>query len=45
MTLVRRTLLSLALIATAFPALAQDKKELTIGATAGSNIEVLRQGR
>jgi D-methionine transport system substrate-binding protein len=44
MTLVRRTLLTLTLIATAFPALAQDKKELTIGATAGSNIEVLRLG-
>ena len=51
MTLARRTLLALALTAsataTAFFApvvQAQDKKEITIGATAGSNIEVLRQG-
>jgi len=47
MTLARRALLTLALTATAFavPLVhAQDKKELTIGATAGSNIEVLRQG-
>lgn len=47
MTLSRRTLLALALAASAFsvPVVhAQDKKALTIGATAGSNIEVLRQG-
>lgn len=46
----RRALLALSLIATALPwvhtpAQAQaNKKELVIGATAGSNIEVLRQG-
>jgi len=47
MTVARRTLLALALSASALstPLVhAQDKKELTIGATAGSNIEVLRQG-
>lgn len=47
MTVARRTLLALALSAWALstPLVhAQDKKELTIGATAGSNIEVLRQG-
>jgi D-methionine transport system substrate-binding protein len=47
MTVARRTLLALALSAAALstPLVhAQDKKELTIGATAGSNIEVLRQG-
>jgi len=47
MPLIRRSLLALALVATALPGLAQDKKdlkELTIGATAGSNIEVLRLG-
>ncbi|SEK24340.1 D-methionine transport system substrate-binding protein [Roseateles sp. YR242] len=48
MTLHRRLLLSLALVSTtwglAAPAHAQDKKELVIGATAGSNIEVLRLG-
>ena len=47
MTLARRSLLALALTASALstPLVhAQDKKEITIGATAGSNIEVLRQG-
>lgn len=47
MTIARRALLTLALSAAALsaPAVhAQDKKELTIGATAGSNIEVLRLG-
>ncbi len=45
MTLLRRSLLTFALALTAFTAIAQDnKKELTIGATAGSNIEVLRLG-
>ncbi|WP_431286012.1 MetQ/NlpA family ABC transporter substrate-binding protein [Roseateles chitinivorans] len=51
MTFARRTLLALALTASASAAVlfapvvqAQDKKEITIGATAGSNIEVLRQG-
>jgi D-methionine transport system substrate-binding protein len=44
MTLLRRTLITLTLAAAAVSAVAQDKKELTIGATAGSNIEVLRLG-
>lgn len=49
MTLARRTLLALALTASASTFFApvvqaQDKQEITIGATAGSNIEVLRQG-
>lgn len=44
MTLIRRTVLALALAASAATALAQEKKELVIGATAGSNIEVLRLG-
>lgn len=48
MTIVRRSLLALALsavAAAALPALAQTpKKELVIGATAGSNLEVLRLG-
>jgi len=45
MNLLRRSLISLALVAAAAPALAQaTKKELVIGATAGSNIEVLRLG-
>jgi D-methionine transport system substrate-binding protein len=48
MSFSRRLLLSLALATTAvgvsLPAQAQDKKDLVIGATAGSNIEVLRLG-
>lgn len=47
MIVARRTLLALALAASALsaPAVhAQDKKELVLGATAGSNIEVLRLG-
>ena len=51
MTFSRRAVLALALTASASAAVfyapvvqAQDKKEITIGATAGSNIEVLRQG-
>ncbi|WP_077038307.1 MetQ/NlpA family ABC transporter substrate-binding protein [Pelomonas sp. KK5] len=43
MKLVRRSLLALALVATTAFA-AETKKELVIGATAGSNIEVLRLG-
>ncbi|WP_343631892.1 MetQ/NlpA family ABC transporter substrate-binding protein [Roseateles sp.] len=48
MTIDRRTMLTLALTLAAaslsVPTLAQEKKELTIGATAGSNIEVLKLG-
>ncbi|OWQ90714.1 metal ABC transporter substrate-binding protein [Roseateles aquatilis] len=50
MILARRGLMTLALAVSALStvlapaARAQDKKELTLGATAGSNIEVLRQG-
>ena len=44
MTFPRRSVLAFAVAATAFSAFAQDRKELTIGATAGSNIEVLRLG-
>lgn len=45
MQLVRRSLIALAVAIVALPALAQaNKKELVIGATAGSNIEVLRLG-
>ncbi len=44
MTLLRRSLLALSLASLAFTATAQEKKELTLGATAGSNIEVLRLG-
>lgn len=48
MNFVRRSLLAralaLSLAAVATCALAQDKKELVIGATAGSNVEVLRLG-